>query len=267
MSLLGMSALLLVVLGAAAGAGCSPSIERREWDDPKIPAAVRAKAITQLRKEAVDLIAKFRASDSQNVELLDEAIRKERLTTQISPSGCPSCFREYGKALSIRGHFYRVEYETVLEELDVVTDPEEKADLEDWRGRYKEEMESSFRESNKAYRIYFANPDTPIIPTEEYERVMRHHEYMGEYDMAIRYLEQIAAQILNGVRDEARRLEIRRNVETLREFYRRRLQSRREDAYRRTGREVESGSSEDDAGRRRAPRSGAASTTERARTR
>ncbi len=220
----------VVALAGVSLVGCS-EVHRTNWD--RATPRERARAITDYRAKAAEAVARYVASEGQDVQELEKAVEYERITTEISPGGCPTCFREYGEALSRLGHHYRLVYEEILEEIELAESPAERAELEAEARDYYELLERNFRDSNRSYRIYFANPGTALPRTDAIERVMRHHEYLGEYEEALRYLNLIGPYATAGLTEEDKQV-VLRNIAELRRFYERRVAAQRERRYRET---------------------------------
>jgi tetratricopeptide (TPR) repeat protein len=173
--------LLAAVLLAAAGvlAGCVR--------DTKLNEIERAKLIKEKRNDARDVFAKWKASDGRDRKLLEKYVRLHRETTEIAPATCPACWASYGEALSTLGWYYWDIYTDILEELEEAP-PAAAADLRQEAAEYRREWEKYFNLSNRAYETHFRSPDVPAVHPYSFERVMRHHEQLGNYERALYYL-------------------------------------------------------------------------------
>ena len=188
----------------------------------------RAKLIHEYRGVAREHVDRYIQSGYLDIDALQEAIDYERLTTEIAPTGCPSCYRELGKVLSFMGHHYRVSYEEAQADAELEQpDSEKKREFLDEADEYYTEMAHFLRESNTAYASFFFNPEGLLVEPRDVERVMRHHEYLKEYNEAMYYLEKLSGIAYVGVLETQDRDLIRGRIDTLRRYYERRLAKQR----------------------------------------
>ena len=88
-------------------------------------------------------------------------------------------------------------------------------------------MAHFLRGSNTAYASFFLNPEGLLVEPRDVERVMRHHEYLKEYNEAMYYLEKLSGIAYVGVVETQDRDLIRGRIDTLRRYYKRRLAEQR----------------------------------------
>ena len=204
-------------------------------DFPKGPEAdprKRARLIQEYRGVAREHVDRYIQSGYLDIDALQEAIDNERLTTEIAPTGCPSCYRELGKVLSFMGHHYRVSYEEAQADAELERDRERKREFLEEADEYYAEMAHFLRESNTAYASFFFNPEGLLVEPRDVERVMRHHEYLKEFNEALYYLEKLSGIAYVGVVETQDKDLIRERIDTLRRYYKRRLEEQRARNYR-----------------------------------
>jgi tetratricopeptide (TPR) repeat protein len=210
---LGASAL---ALAAILCAGCAPE---------KLSDTDKARLIKEKRLEARDLLAKFRASDGQDLDSLKRYVEVQKETTDIAPETCPKCWASYGEGLSFIGYYYWNLYNDAIEDLDKAG-PEEEPGLKAKTVKLKRLWVKYFEDSNRAYKAHFSSGDVSVVHPFSYERVMRHNELLGNYEMAIYYLEK-CLESYPLVRDMDG--PTRERFETLRRLYKREAARQKED--------------------------------------
>lgn len=178
---------LAVVVVSAAGCVGYGSRDPKGW-----PPDRKAKEITRLRKLAREYLQKYGVS--RNIEDLAQVVEAERQTTEIAPSTCPTCFREYGLALSMEGRHYSYLLEDVRAELRTAA-PEQKASLQEEADSYLAERVRYLDLSRRAYEGYFNHPATTAVAPRDLRRVMNDQEILGNYDSALLYLKLFKASL------------------------------------------------------------------------
>jgi len=150
----------------------------------------KARLIQENRKEARDLLARYRAS-GDDLNLLKEYKDLHKENTEIAPATCPRCWAEYGEALSMIGWVWWNSYQDVLRELEekkkAGATPSKLRELEDEASTNRDEWVRYFTASNRAYETHFRQ--VVAIHPYSYERVMRHYEILGDFDQALYYLD------------------------------------------------------------------------------
>lgn len=220
--------LLVIGLGPLLVSSCSVSHPEGPEQDPR----QRARLIQEYRAVAREHVDRYIRSGYVDIDALQEAIDNERLTTEIAPTGCPSCYRELGKVLSFLGHHYRIIYEEAEADAELERSPEVKRQLVQEADDYYSEMAHFLRESNSAYTSFFLNPEGVLVEPRDVERVMRHHEYLKEFNEALYYLEKLSGIAYVGVVETEDKDLIRDRIDTLRRYYKRRLEEQRARSYR-----------------------------------
>jgi hypothetical protein len=153
-----------------------------------------------------------------------------RITTEIAPSSCHYCFREYAYALSFLGHAHRENAEDLLENAEDAETDDETEDLRDQAALEREKMAEAFKKSNQAYRTFFRNPGGFQVDPYDFERVMRHFEIIEDYESALDSLSRFI--FTYGRMDDA----LKDKVERLKVHYKRELQRQKEKNYQNTRR-------------------------------
>ncbi len=176
--------LALVVLALVVSvSGCAVGYNNR---DPKEwPADQKAREITRLRKLAREHLSNYGVH--QRIEDLNKVVEAERQTTEIAPSTCPTCFREYGLALSMAGRHYSYLLQDVREELRTARRAESER-LRQERDAYLDERIRYLQLSRRAYEGYFRHPATTAVTPKDLRRVMNDQEILGDYEAALLYL-------------------------------------------------------------------------------
>ncbi len=207
------AACLACALALLAAPGCR---NETRLSDPE-----KARLIKVKRKEALDALAKFKASGEEDLKALQRYVELHRQTTELAPATCPNCWAEYGQALSTWGWFYWQRHHMVLEDLEQAR-PEEKAGLEAEAERYREEYQKHFHEANLAYETHFRDRSSNFVHPYSYERVMRHYEVLGDFDRALYYQQKFMDGYpeMNAIN--------RKKLEDLRRLYKQELQKQKE---------------------------------------
>ncbi len=156
------------------------SRDPKEW-----PADQKAREITRLRKLAREYLSDYAAY--QRFEDLNKVLEAERRTTEIAPSTCPTCFREYGLALSMAGRHYSYLLEDVREELRTARAAQVEK-LRQESDAYLDERIRYLQLSRRAYEGYFRHPATTVVMPKDLRRVMNDQEILGDYEAALLYL-------------------------------------------------------------------------------
>jgi tetratricopeptide (TPR) repeat protein len=149
----------------------------------------KALRIKENRKEARDILEKFKAGGEKDLKLLEEYTALHRKNTEIAPETCPKCWAEYGEALSMLGFKFWSDSQDLLDQIKKAEHPP----TEDLQVKAKEltaKWAEHFKKSNQSYETYFRLADTQSIHPYAYERVMRHWELLGNYERALSYLEK-----------------------------------------------------------------------------
>ena len=184
----------------------------------KLTERERARLIKEKRLEARDLLEKWRASDGQDIGLLEKYMKVNRETTEIAPATCPRCWGSYGESLSMIGFYYWGIHQDILDEAQTVKSAQKKRDLLKEAEQYQAEWEKYFTLSNQAYETHFRSKEVFAIHPYSYERVMRHYELLGNYERALTYLQKYLDGYPN--MDEPNR----QKIEKLRRIYKQELQ-------------------------------------------
>jgi tetratricopeptide (TPR) repeat protein len=203
-----------LAFASLAFTGCVGNTKLDEMD--------KARLIKEKRLEARDLLEKWRASDGQNISLLEKFMKVNRETTEIAPATCPRCWASYGESLSMIGFYYWGIYQDILEEAETVKSPQKKKELLKESEEYLQEWHKYFTLSNQAYETHFRSKEVFSIHPYSYERVMRHYELMGGYERALTYLQKYLDSYTNI--DEPNR----QKIEKLRRIYKQELQRQKE---------------------------------------
>lgn len=149
----------------------------------------KARLVNQKRKEARDVLVRIKADGARDLQLLERYVQLHQETTEILPSTCPRCWAAYGESLSMIGFYYWYIYEDVLDDIERAS-PEDLARLEAEAVEYEEEWRHQFTISNQAYEAHFRDPTVRAVHPYTYERVMRHHELMEDFQSALYYLQR-----------------------------------------------------------------------------
>src|SRR5262245_22000991 len=113
---------LLAVAWAALAAAAAPGCAERNYT--KLSDREKAHLINEKRKDAEDVLTKYRATGFKDVSLIEQYVQLHRENTEIAPSTCPKCWAEYGEALSMEGWHYWYLHQEALDELE--KDPKDK---------------------------------------------------------------------------------------------------------------------------------------------
>jgi len=187
---------VILLAGLAAMFNCLTSCSP-EPEEPKKTATKkelsddeRARRIGENRGKARDLLDRYRASSEQDFGLLQEYAELHRENTRIAPD--PRCWAEYGEALSMLGWAHCSSYEKLIKRIEErnagKAGSSELKELEREAGIQREEWVRYFTLSNDAYERYFQMAAT--VHPHTYERVMRHHELLGDFQQALEYLDK-----------------------------------------------------------------------------
>jgi hypothetical protein len=191
----------------------------------KLDEIQKAKLIREKRREAADWLAKFKASDSQDLDPLERYVRLQQETIEIAPSTCPNCHAAYGEALSMLGWYYWEDYSSLLDEAESAS-PQKARQLRAEADQVKEEWVKYFTLSNNYLEGFFRDPTVPNKHPYFYERVMRHYQLMENYERALYYLQKYEENyppFMGRMEEPARQ-----RVEELRRFYRQESQRQKE---------------------------------------
>jgi len=190
--------------------------------DTKLSEVEKAMLIKEKRLEARDVLEKFRATDGQELKLLERYADLHRETTEVAPATCPRCWAAYGESLSMLGWYHWDIYRDILDEADAARSKKEKESLLAEADAYKEVWTDYFTRSNHAYETHFRSPDVPAVHPYSFERVMRHYELLGNYSRALVYLGRYVDSYPNMEAVD------RQKVEKLRRLYRQEEQRQKE---------------------------------------
>jgi hypothetical protein len=160
---------------------------------PDLDPVEKAKWITKYRDLANRSLQEFR--HSRELDDLLKVVEYERITTEISPDTCSSCYREYGLSLSMAGRYYGFRYQDAVlatnSELPAGSEIDPEADAEAAR----QKMREYFINSERAYSTFFSHPDTYYVDPEDIARVMQDQAYMENWARCLDYLKLYEAQL------------------------------------------------------------------------
>jgi hypothetical protein len=149
----------------------------------------KAKIINEKRHDARDYLAKFKATDSKDLDSLERYVRLQQETTEIAPATCPNCWASFGEALSMLGWYHWLKY-SELEDESEGAKGRQSAEIQAQADKEKSEWVKNFTLSNQAFETFFRDPSVPYKHPYFFERVMRHYELLGNYERAIYYLQK-----------------------------------------------------------------------------
>jgi tetratricopeptide (TPR) repeat protein len=179
----------------------------------------KAAKIKDLREEAERQKALY--SQSNDLAALESYVDLERESTKVSPTSCGFCFFRYGAALSRLGLYWKTLSATFTRDVDEKDlAPAEKAEYEAKASKYRDLAKEYFAKSNEQIQIYLTSGE-PVDP-QAYEWLAKQYDELGDYQKALYYLDQLAANVPLSAEDK-------RNVEALRKRYEE-LKRRQEEA-------------------------------------
>jgi tetratricopeptide (TPR) repeat protein len=216
--ILAVSALVLLTQSLLTLPGCG--VGNTKLDDVE-----KARLIKENRKEARDVLERFKASGEKDIKLLEKYAELHHKNTEIAPSTCPKCWAEYGESLSMLGWKYWYDHQDLIDDMSRAT-PSEAKELKKEAAALKEKWVDYFTRSNNAYETHFRSVDVPMVHPYSYERVMRHWELLGNYERALYYLNKCVEGYpsLQGGLDQPRK----EKFDKLRRIYKQEIQKQKE---------------------------------------
>jgi len=168
-----------LVVGALTLGGCQAE---KYPEDP----VDRARLIKQLREAGSRHWDDFLRSEGKDLDALLAYADQLKETTKVAPESCPSCFKDYGMALTRIGMYYETLIGLKLEEYrqsPTSSRDSLETEIKGYRGR----VHRLYVDSNRQFAIYFRLTETPEPWT--YEWVAKQYAALGNYRQALQLLD------------------------------------------------------------------------------
>lgn len=181
----GRALLVLVAWIALWPVGCS-SVAYTERDYQNWDPAKKAREITRRRNLARDALQNYRATGE--FRYLEEVVQHEKETIEIASATCPTCYHEYGLALSMAGRHFYYKQADALRGAEEAASAREANELRVEARDYREQMRDYLQKSYRAFISFFTHPDNVYQNPNDLLRVMHDQEILENYDEAIYFL-------------------------------------------------------------------------------
>ncbi len=142
------------------GVGCLNTQSNRIYTN--LNAAEKAKKIKELRDEAKGLRFEY----TKNLQInqfdatasLEKIVENYRITTEIAPDTCPSCYEDYANALSMLGRHYYYLHQDEVTFADQSADPVEEEKHLTNADNFRKKRDNAFNRSYAAFNAFFRHP-------------------------------------------------------------------------------------------------------------